>query len=73
MKTILTLSLALSLYTVACCQGAVVAGFSAPTQVCVGSPLSVQNTTAGGTNYFWSFCAADFTTAPQATNLELAA
>ena len=69
MKLILTLSLSLSLYTVALCQGPVVPGFTVPIQICVGSPLSVQNTTTGGTNFYWSFCAADFTTAPQATNL----
>jgi hypothetical protein len=69
MKTILTLSLFLSLYTVACCQGAVVAGFTVPAQVCVGSSLSVQNTTTGGTNFYWSFCAADFNSTPQAVNL----
>jgi len=39
---------------------------SAPA-VCAGSTVSVVNTTVGGTNYFWSFCAADFSTSPQAT------
>jgi gliding motility-associated-like protein len=47
----------------------VTASFTVPAAVCVGSPVSVVNTSVGGTNYFWSFCAADFSTTPQATNI----
>jgi gliding motility-associated-like protein len=55
-----------------CCgvvRGQVTASFTVPGAVCVGSQVSVTNTTVGGTNYFWSFCAADFSTTPQATNI----
>src|SRR5580658_1944845 len=48
----------------------VTASFTVPGAVCVGSPVSVTNTTVGGTNYFWSFCAADFSTTPQATVID---
>jgi gliding motility-associated-like protein len=47
----------------------VVAAFAAPSSACVGSPVTVKNTTTGGTSYFWSFCAADFSQTPQATDL----
>jgi|GEM_PF-3561278 hypothetical protein len=39
-------------------QGLVTPGFTSPASVCAQVPLTVQNTTVGGTNYFWSFCAA---------------
>jgi gliding motility-associated-like protein len=55
-----------------CCstvRSQVTASFTVAPVVCAGSPVSVVNTTVGGTNYFWSFCAADFSTTPQATNM----
>jgi len=66
---ITTLFLLLHFYITVCCQTTVVPGFTTPAAVCMGSPLTVQNTTTGGTNYFWSFCAADFSQTPQAVNL----
>jgi gliding motility-associated-like protein len=68
-KAFVTLSFLLPLYLTVRCQTTVIAGFTVPSTVCVGSPLTVQNTTTGGTNYFWSFCAADFSQTPQAVNL----
>lgn len=50
-------------------QTAVTASFTAPAQVCVNTPVQVQNTSVGYTNCFWSFCAADFSTTPEAVNL----
>jgi len=47
----------------------VTAGFTSPDQVCVNTALTLQNTSVNATNYYWSFCAADFSSAPQAINL----
>jgi gliding motility-associated-like protein len=68
-KLFLPLYIVLFYITSAYAQVPVTASFTAPTQVCVGVPLTLQNTSAGATNYFWSFCAADFTSTPQAVNL----
>lgn len=50
-------------------QTPVIAGFTAPDKVCVNTPVQVQNTSTGFTNCYWSFCAADFNTTPEAVNL----
>ena len=57
------------LFTFGMARSQVVPGFTVPPGVCSGSAVQVQNTTIGGTNYFWSFCAADFSVTPQANNL----
>ncbi|CAN5470121.1 hypothetical protein BH10BAC2_BH10BAC2_23890 [soil metagenome] len=43
--------------------------FIIPDTVCVNTPVNINNTTAGGTNFYWNFCSAGFNTAPQAVNL----
>jgi len=50
-------------------QGLVTAGFTAVDHVCLGTPVTIQNTTVGGSNYYWSFCAADFNSTPEAVNI----
>jgi gliding motility-associated-like protein len=43
--------------------------FIAPDTVCVNGQVTITNASIGGTTYFWSFCDADLTQVPQATNL----
>jgi gliding motility-associated-like protein len=43
--------------------------FTAPDTVCVNGPVNINNTSVGGTSYYWSFCDADLRQIPQATNL----
>src|ERR1700748_1326987 len=50
-------------------QGPVTAGFTTAGQVCADTPLTIVNTSPGATNYYWSFCAADFNSTPQAVNI----
>ena len=47
----------------------VTASFTAPATSCVNSTVAVQNTSTGASNYYWSFCAADFNSTPQAVSL----
>ena len=47
----------------------VTANFTIPDKVCVNTSVPIQNTSTGFTNCYWSFCAADFNTTPQAVNL----
>jgi gliding motility-associated-like protein len=47
----------------------VTAGFTMPDTVCVNAPVSIQNTSTGGTTYNWNFCTADLNTTPQGTNM----
>jgi len=47
----------------------VTAGFSTVSSVCTNTPVTVQNTSVGASNYYWSFCAADFNATPEAVNL----
>lgn len=51
------------------CQPAVVASFTAPDTVCVNDPVTITNTSAGATNYFWNFCVADISVPPTGVNL----
>ena len=44
-------------------------GFVAPDSVCINSPVTIQNTSIGGTTFYWSFCDADLNQIPQAVNL----
>lgn len=48
---------------------AVTPGFIIPDTVCVNTPVTINNTTTGGTNFYWNFCSAGFNTTPQAINL----
>jgi gliding motility-associated-like protein len=43
--------------------------FASPDSVCVNTPLSLQNTSTGGTSYYWTFCVSDLSAVPVATNL----
>lgn len=47
----------------------VTVGFNAVSSTCAGTPVTVQNTSTGATNYFWSFCSADFNNVPEVVNL----
>jgi gliding motility-associated-like protein len=47
----------------------VTASFTTAGAVCVNSPVSVQNTSVGASTWYWSFCAADFSSNPEAVNL----
>lgn len=47
----------------------VTAGFTIPNHACANTPVSIHNTSTGYTNCYWSFCAADFNTTPEAVNL----
>lgn len=47
----------------------VTASFTAPDTVCVNSPVNIQNTSQGATNYFWNFCTANINQPPIGTNL----
>ncbi|MBN9383859.1 MAG: gliding motility-associated C-terminal domain-containing protein [Chitinophagaceae bacterium] len=47
----------------------VTAGFTTVEHACVNTPVIIQNTTVGGANYYWSFCAADFNSTPESINL----
>src|SRR5579862_9225230 len=50
-------------------QNSVTASFVAPDTVCANTTVSIQNTSQGGTNYYWSFCEANFNSTPDAINL----
>ncbi len=47
----------------------VTAGFTSPDTVCIGKSLQFVNTSQNASNYYWNFCAADFNTTPDASNL----
>lgn len=47
----------------------VTAGFSTVSSTCTNTPVAVHNTSTNATTYFWSFCAADFNSTPEAVNL----
>ena len=49
--------------------GIVTAGFTAPDEVCINAPIQITNTSVGASSYFWTFCEANFNTAPDALNL----
>ncbi len=52
-----------------CSAQNVTVSFNAPDTVCVNSPVNIQNTSQGATNYFWSFCTANINQPPVGTNL----
>jgi gliding motility-associated-like protein len=45
------------------------ANFTAPAEVLVNDPITLTNTTAGGSTFFWNFCSGNVYTAPTVTNL----
>jgi len=46
-----------------------VAQFTAPDTVCVNQPIHIQNTSTGGSNWFWNFCSGNLFSTPTFTNL----
>ncbi len=60
-----------SSFTVDSCGKAafIIPSFTAPDTVCINTPVTITNTTVGATNYYWSFCGADFNTTPVGQNL----
>jgi gliding motility-associated-like protein len=67
MKSTVCLSIVLSLCSsIAVAQ---VASFTAPDTVCVNSPVTLTNTSTGGSSWYWSFCANDPAASPTAENL----
>ena len=46
-----------------------VANFSMPDSVCVSQDILIQNTTTGGTTYYWNFCSGNLATTPVGVNL----
>ncbi len=45
------------------------AGFTIPNPVCSGQPVTITNTSAGGSNFYWNFCSAAIDINPSAVNL----
>lgn len=50
-------------------ENAIVADFDVPDSVCVNVPVTIQNNTKGGTNFYWNFNVADITSNPSGENL----
>jgi gliding motility-associated-like protein len=46
----------------------VTASFTAPDTVCTNASVQINNTSVGASNYYWSFCEANFNTAPIGTD-----
>jgi gliding motility-associated-like protein len=44
------------------------AGFITPDTVCINTPVTANNTSAGGSRFYWSFCGINPFATPQATN-----
>ncbi|MEI8048077.1 MAG: SBBP repeat-containing protein, partial [Bacteroidota bacterium] len=47
----------------------VVADFNLPDTVCVNQNISIQNTSTGGSSYYWNFCSGNLSTVPIGVNL----
>jgi hypothetical protein len=45
------------------------AGFSIPDTVCVNEDISIQNTSTGGSTFYWNFCSGNLATSPIGVNL----
>lgn len=45
-----------------------VADFIVPDTVCVNQNINIQNTSAGGSTYYWNFCSGNLTTNPSGLN-----
>ena len=67
-KPLLALVAVLFLFLIPC-YSQVTAGFTVAGSTCAGTPVAVQNTSTGATSYYWSFCAADFSSTPEGMNL----
>ncbi|MEI7897238.1 MAG: PKD-like domain-containing protein [bacterium] len=46
-----------------------VASFTAPDTVCTGQPVTITNTSTGGSTYYWSFCSGSALSNPLGTNI----
>ena len=44
-------------------------GFTIPDTVCVNAPVTINNTSIGGSSFYWNFCLADISSTPVGTNL----
>jgi gliding motility-associated-like protein len=55
-------------YTADSCKKVVVQ-FTTPDTVCVNTPVTITNTSAGASSYYWNFCVADINTPPAAVNI----
>jgi Secretion system C-terminal sorting domain len=69
MRNFILLSLFLISFLPSFSQINVTASFTAPDTVCISSPVNIQNTSQGATNYYWSFCTANINQPPIGTNL----
>src|SRR4051812_28916784 len=45
------------------------AGFVTPDTICVNTPVTLNNTSAAGSKFYWSFCGSNNFALPQAANL----
>lgn len=52
-----------------CNATTVIVDFTAPDTVCVNTPVTITNTSAGASSYYWNFCVANSSTNPVGTNL----
>lgn len=58
------------LFTIVCAPiTAQVASFNIPDTVCVNTPVKIQNTSTGGSTYFWNFCSGSLFNTPVVSNL----
>ncbi|SDF80687.1 T9SS type B sorting domain-containing protein [Chitinophaga filiformis] len=58
------------LFTIVCLPvSAQVANFNIPDTVCVNTPVKIQNTSTGGSTYFWNFCSGSLFSTPVVSNL----
>lgn len=46
-----------------------VIGFKSPDTVCVNADISIQNTSIGGSTFYWNFCSGNLATTPAGINL----
>jgi len=54
---------------VQCGQLTVTPAFTIPDTVCLGTPVTITNTSVNASSYLWSFCAPDLNAAPTGSNL----
>jgi gliding motility-associated-like protein len=59
----------ISLFSVASGAKSQVANFILPDTVCVKQDISIQNTSAGGTSWYWNFCSGNLANTPIGLNL----
>ncbi|MFZ4546469.1 MAG: SBBP repeat-containing protein, partial [Bacteroidales bacterium] len=48
---------------------AAIADFTLPDTVCVNENITIQNTSTGGSSYYWNFCSGNLSTVPIGVNL----